>query len=572
MNRTLSVKKRIKIVLMVLVGLHVCIIARAVYVGEVHGDELRARGKRQSMRIIPLPARRGYIFDRNGVTLAMDVPFPSVFAIPSMISRPADYSKRLSAALGIPPSEIAKFLKNKKKNFVWLKRTITEYQAAAIKDLNLKGIVIVREAKRMYPNGSTCGVVVGFKGEDAGKEGVELSMNKQLQGRDGFILLEKDPLGRNIPQSISEKKPVKHGKDVYLTIMLPVQRFAEESLEETVPKFNAKGGSAVVIEVKTGRILAMASYPTYDPNKYVDYIKTPIRFRNKTIWYMFEPGSAMKPLVAAAAIDAGAVDPFKEEIYCEPSIIVGGKTIKEDHGAGLPALKSVKDIIAHSYNTGAARIALRLGGPRLFKAFMRYNFGHKFDFALAGQATGLVPDYRNVTDLTVANNAFGQGISVTQLQIAMATAAVANGGVLMQPAIVEKIVDQDGKEVYTFEPKPIRRVVSEETSKIMRYIMHMVVEEGTGESAKVEGYQIAGKTGTAQIPGPHGYKTGEYFSSFVGFAPAEDPEILVMVSFEAPRPVYYAAAVAAPAFQEVMKKSLWYLKIPPSPEKEPVGY
>lgn len=577
MNRTLTAKKRIKLLLLVLIGLHVCIVARAVYVEQAHGTELRARRIRQSKKIIPLAARRGYIYDNRGATLAMDVPYTSVFAVPSMISHARDYSRNLSRPLGMRPEEIMKLLGNRKKNFVWLRRMISEETADLIREMNLKGVVLIREAKRVYPNGTTAAALIGFKGEMAeegvaGKEGIELSFDGMLQGQNGYILLEKDRLGRNIPQSIREKKPAKHGNDVYLTIDLAVQHFAEQELEDTVRKFNARGGSAVVIEAKTGRILAMASNPSFDPNNYKAYLKTPYVLKNRVIWYMFEPGSAMKPLVVAAAIDAGVVEPFKPTVKCESVMFIGSKQIKESHWSGPARKESPKDIIVHSYNTGAARIALLLGKTRLRHAFQKYNFGRRYDLSLYGQARGLVPSEEDMRDLTVANNGFGQGISVTQLQLAMAMTAVVNGGRLMAPSIVDRIVDPQGVEVYKFEPKVIRTVVTEETSKVMRYIMNMAVEEGTGANARIPGYRVGGKTGTGQIPGPYGYKTGEYFSSFIGFAPAENPHLVVVVTIEAPRPVYYAAQVAAPAFREIMKRTLWHLDIPPSNPDGPVGF
>ncbi|HOX28716.1 MAG TPA: penicillin-binding protein 2, partial [bacterium] len=341
----------------------------------------------------------------------------------------------------------------------------------------------------------------------------------------------------------------------------------------TIEKFNAAGGSALVMEPRTGKILAMASQPTFNPNEYTKYVDERVYFRNKPIWYMYEPGSTMKPITVASAVDAGVVEPFEKSIMCEHAIQVNGWTIRDEHG-DLPGLKSPLDIIVNSFNTGAARIAMKMGSQTLQSYFARFNFGRYYDFPLNGQSRGILPDYKEAREVTIANNGFGHGISVTQLQMAMAIAAIANGGLIMKPTIVEKIVDPITQTpIQEFEPKVVRRAVKEETSRVVRYMMHMVTEQGTGEKAKIPGYRVAGKTGTAQVAGNHGYMAGQYISSFVGFAPAEDPQVLVMVTIEKPRGSYYAAEVAAPAFKEIMKKTLWHLEIPPSPpEKEPLGY
>ncbi len=572
MDRSLQIKRRIKIILSILVCMHAFIVLRAVYVEQVHGADLRRRQITQSKRIIPLQSRRGYIYDRNGNKLAMDVPFTSIFAIPSMIKEKKRYAAELSAPLGIPAEFINTELDKKKKPFVWLKRFVSEDTAQKVRDLNLKGVVLIRESKRVYPNGTMAAQVVGFMGEEKGVEGIEMTFDNKLRGRDGYILLEKDPLGRNIPQSIREKKPVQNGSDVFLTLDMTIQHFAEEELRRTVEKFNARGGAAIVLNPRTGRILAMASNPSFDPNRFRDYVSDPTVFRNRVIWYLFEPGSIMKPLVVSTALDMKVIDPFKATIYCEPVFFVAGKPIKDDHGVDIPNMKTPVYVIAHSSNTGAAKVALMIGPEGIKSVLNRFHFTSGYKLPLNGAQQALLPNLNKMSDLTVADNGFGYALSVTMLQMAMATSAIANDGVLMKPGIVDRVVDQDGTELYSFSPKPIRRSITAETAKLMRYMMHMVVEEGTGKNAQIPGYTVAGKTGTAKVVRGGRYQN-EYFASFVGYAPVEDPQLVVMVTIERPTPVYYAAAVAAPAFREIMMKSLWHLNVPPSPmDSGPVGY
>ncbi|MFA6451447.1 MAG: penicillin-binding protein 2 [bacterium] len=567
MNRSLQIKNRIKTLLIVLAAMHACIVLRAIYVEQVHGVMLRERQLTQSKRIIPLQARRGYIYDRNGKRLAMDVPYMSVFAVPSIIKNNHKYAVALSGTLHMKVEEIENILNGARKRqpYVWIKRFAPEEAAQKVNELRLNGIVAIREQKRVYPNETTAAPVIGFVGESGGIEGIEMTLDALLRGRNGYVLLEKDHLGRNIPQSIRETKPVYHGNNVYLTLDLTIQHYAEEELENTVKKFNARGGGALVLEPKTGKILAMASYPSYDPNHYKEYLKSdPTSFRNRVVWFRFEPGSIMKPLVVSTALDKGLIEPFKETIYCEPVFFVSGKPIKDDHGIGIPGFKNPVYVIAHSSNTGAAKIALMLGGKGIKSMVENFNFNKGFPLPLNGQQPSMLPDFNNIRDLTIANNGFGYGISVSMLHMAMATAAIANGGLIMKPMIVDKVVKSDGSPFHVAEPRALNRAITEESAKLLRYMMSMVVEEGTGKSAQIPGYTVAGKTGTAKIVRDGRYQNGEYFASFVGYAPVENPRLLVMVTIERPTPVYYAAAVAAPAFKEIMMKSLWRLNVPPS--------
>lgn len=555
---------RSKVLFMFILTFHICVISYAVFVQQVKGDELRNRGVRQGAEKQELNGKRGTIMDITGRKLAMDVRKFSVYAVPGDIENKNDAASKVGAILGISNRDITHKITTK-KNFVWIQRFIGEEAAAKIKKLKLHGIGLLPEMGRVYPKGESAAAIVGIKGTDSGMEGIEYSLEDWLKGEPGYVVLKKDATGRTVPFSVKKRVSPRIGSDVYLTIDMTVQYFAEAALEKTILDHNAKAGSVVVLKPKTGEILAMAGYPSFDPNRFRDYNQ--VEFRNRPIWKVFEPGSVFKPIITSMAIEAGIIDPFKETFYCEPYLVINGRRIGEHDAKGLPANKTVTEIIAKSYNTGAARIALKIGDKRLEEYLGVFNFGRKYDgLLLSGQEKGLLPQDKNWKDIKVATIGYGQGIGTTALQVAVAFSALANGGVIYDPAIVSKIVSSRDKELYKFEPRPVRRVVSKETARVMRYMMHQVVENGTGDKAKVEGYTVAGKTGTAKVPGPNGYQSGKYISSFVGFAPVEDPEVLVMVVVEYPWPNYYAGDVAAPAFSEIMRKTLWHLNVPPSPE------
>lgn len=543
---------------------HMCVICYAVFVQQVKGDELRNRGVRQGAEKQEINGKRGAIMDIQGRKLAMDIRTFSIYAVPVDIKDKSASAYKIAPVLGLSSRDTLSKISNK-KNFVWIKRFASEEEAQRIRNLKIHGVGMLPEMGRVYPKGESAAAIVGIKGTDSGMEGIEYSLEDWLKGEPGYVVLKKDATGRTVPFSVKKRVSPRIGSDAYLTIDMTIQYFAEAALKQTIVDHNAKAGSVIVMRPKTGEILAMAGYPSYDPNNFRNYDQ--LQFRNRPIWKVFEPGSVLKPIVASMAIDAGIVDPFKDTFYCEPSMVIDRRRIGEHDSKGLPAHKSVTEIIAKSYNTGSAKIALKLGDDRLAEYLDLYNFGRKYDgLLLGGQEKGLLPQDKHWKDIKVATIGYGQGIGTTALQVAVAFSALANGGVIYDPAIVDSIVSSKGKELFKFEPRPVRRAVSKETARVMRYMMHQVVENGTGDKAKVPGYTVAGKTGTAKVPGPNGYEAGKYISSFVGFAPVEDPELLVMVVVEYPWPNYYAGDVAAPAFSEIMRKSLWHLNVPPSPE------
>ncbi len=558
-------RKRIHILLCTLVGLFVVVIVHTVVVQQVSGAELRARRARQGLRRIELQGWRGRILDRTGKRVfAMNEPRISIYITPSVVTAENrdDYTKKIAAAMRIPRSSISDVLSQKPKNgVIWIKRGADLDTVNRIREINMQGIGFIKETKRVYPKGKLGAGVVGFLGSDRGMEGIEFVCEDYLKGERGYILLEKDARGRNVPFSTMEREEPRIGMDVVLTIDQVIQHHTETALENGVKSADAESGNALVIEVDTGKILAMASYPSYDPNHFSEYSQR--SFRNRPISIVNEPGSTMKPIVVASAIDAGVVDPFKDKFRCEKYFTVNGRKIHEHTTKDMPAMKSVTEIVTHSYNTGSARIAMKLGEKRLRRYLDKFNFGKKYDLELNGEERGLMPRQKHWRDVTVATVGYGYGLSATSLQMAMAYEAIANDGVLMQPGIIERVVDSKNRAVFQFEPHRIRRVLKPETAKIMRYILNKTVEEGTGVNAQISGYNVAGKTGTAKILGSSGYVEA-YRASFIGMAPAENPKVLVMVLIDRPKNQYYASEVAAPVFKEIMEKSLWVMNVPPS--------
>lgn len=568
-------RNRIHVLLYTLAGLFLVVTIHTVIVQQVSGAELRERRARQGLRQITLQGHRGRILDRTGKRVfAMNVPHISIYLTPSVVTAEnrSDYAEKIAAAMRIPASSISRLLSNEPKDgVIWIKRGADMETVNRLRETNMQGLGFVKETKRVYPKGKLGAGVVGFLGADRGMEGIEYVCEDYLKGEPGYILLEKDAKGRNVPFSTLERREPRIGMDVVLTIDQVIQHHAETALENGIKTTGAESGSALVLEVDTGRILAMASSPSYDPNNFSSYSQR--YFRNRPISLVIEHGSTMKPIVVAAAIDAGAVDPFKDKIKCEKFFTVDGRKVREHTSDGLPALKSVTEIVTHSYNTGCARIAMKLGEKRLRTYLDRFNFGKTYDIKLNGEEKGLLPRDRRWRDVTVATVGYGYGLSATSLQMAMAYNTIANDGVLIQPAIIQRISDSSQRDVYNFEPRHIRRVLKPDTAKVMRYILHKTVEEGTGLKARIHDYNVAGKTGTAKILGDNGY-VKSYHSSFIGMAPAENPKILVMVLIDKPQNDYYASEVAAPVFREIMEKALWVMNVPPSPgaKGEAVAY
>lgn len=554
-------RKRIIFIFIALVAGFVCIAGRVVYVNTAMSDKLLAYRYRQSKRLINLQARRGGIYDVNGGVLAMDVPCQSVYVVPDALEKKNIAATQLSRALHLPRKTVLALI-SRDRPFVWVKRRAEDGEINAVKRMNMKGIGFLEETRRVYPNKTLASNIIGFHGDDRGIEGIEATLEAWLRGEHGFIELEKDAIGRNVPNSVRQRIDPVNGNDVYLTINNVLQYTAERELRATVKEYNAASGAVVVIEPRTGRIAAMASYPDFDPNNFADFPKA--SYRNNAVSFVYEPGSIMKPMIAAAAMEEGVMSAHSPTLFCGSSFRIDGYNISEAHGDGYGQL-DLTGIIRKSSNVGMAQVGLKMGGARLKRYLALFGFGQKIKIGLYGSEYGLLPAEANwPRKSTQATVSYGQGVSVTPLQIAMAYAAVANDGVLMQPTLLDRIVSPDGKTLRQFRPRERRRVLSGKNAREMRDMLYVAVEDGTGKTARVPNYTVGGKTGTALVAVNGSYSARKYNASFVGMAPVDNPRFIVLVTVYDPSPYYYGGIVAAPLFQKVMQQALMLYKVPPS--------
>jgi len=511
--------------------------------------------------------RRGKVLDRNMKELAVNVEVKSVFTNPYAVKKPEELTKILSKELDIPEKKVKKSL-GSKSSFVWLKRLADPEVTSKLKDMKLEGVGFVEEPKRIYPNGHLMGQVLGFTNIDStGIEGIEYRYDGLLIGKPGKIILKRDALGRRIissPDTVEDFDERKiSGHNLVLTVDAQIQHIVERELREGIEKMNGEKGMALVMNPETGEILAMASYPFLDPNNYSDFPRA--NRRNLPIWYTYEPGSTMKVFLVSSALEEKKVSP-DTQFFCENGRRkVGARVIRDVHPYGT---LTVADIIRKSSNIGASKIGETLGKETYYKYLKKFGFGDKTGIDLPGESSGLLASPNKWGKIELATISFGQGVSVTALQLTSALSAIANGGYLMKPYIVKQIIGSDGNIIRENEPEVVNRVLSYDTSVQMTRIMERVVEEGTGKRAAIPGFKVAGKTGTAQIPDTvhGGYYHNRYIASFIGFTPSDDPKIAMVIVVEAPKKLTHGGSVAAPIFKQIAEKVLFYLGASPNGE------
>jgi cell division protein FtsI/penicillin-binding protein 2 len=490
-----------------------------------------------------------------------------VYVVPKDIDDRTLVSSRLAAITGVDRAEIEHRLTRMTSLFEVVKKKLSDDEVRSIRDLHAKGVYLLPETYRYYPGGELASQVVGFMGFDrdtvAGRYGVESYWENELRGNPGSMMQEQDAGGRWIPLTDREVRPAKNGDDLTLTIRRGIQYEVEKRLKESVEEYEADGGTVVVMEPSTGRVLAMVSYPQFDPNEYAK-VKDMSVFLNPAVSLPYEAGSVMKAFTEAIGLDAGKITP--ESTYTDTGVVnEGGFAIRnaEDKVYGV---QTMTNALEQSINTGMIHIERLVGNKKFVDYLRRFGFGQKTGIELPSELAG---DLHNLGDIRSNVNfytaSFGQGITVTPLQLASAYSALANGGVLMKPRIVEKIARSDGSEE-RIEPQEVRRVVSADTAEKIGVMLRSVVLNGHGKKAAVSGYAVGGKTGTAQIArtdGP-GYEEGKNIGSFVGYAPLDEPKFTVAVKIVNPRKAEWAESSAAPVFQKVMKFLLEYERIPPT--------
>lgn len=526
--------------------------------------EFARRAERQQQRVIELDPPRGTIYDARGRELAVSVEVESAFAVPREIVEPKTAAAALARALGADRARLERQLAADRE-FVWVARKLDPPQAKAVRDLGLAGVYFLEESKRYYPLRETAAQVLGYVGTDnQGLAGLEARFDKVVAGKPGRKTVLRDArAGLAVPPDLPSAAPLP-GRDLHLTLDAAIQAMAEEELGATVRRLRAKSGSIVLLEPHTGAVVAMASYPTFDPNRFTAFGDE--AWRNRAIADAFEPGSTFKMVTAAAALEQGLIHP-DERLDCEMGgITLAGIRIADHKPFGT---LSFREVIAKSSNVGTIKTALRVANADFYAAIRAFGFGRASGIDLPGESAGLLMPVERWPALAKAYISFGQGISVTPLQLTRAFGVVANGGRLLEPYVVRQI--GSGAEAEWPHPEPVVQgePVSPRTLATLRALLAGVtVPGGTGRGAAVEGYPVAGKTGTAQkaVPG-RGYLPDEHIASFAGFAPVERPALVGLVVLDAPRGSYHGGEAAAPVFAAVMRRALLYLNVRPERER-----
>jgi cell division protein FtsI (penicillin-binding protein 3) len=541
---------RVTLVVAFFVLTAVSLFARAVQLQVFTKDFLNQQADTRHLRTEKISAHRGSITDRNGEPLAISTPVDSVWANPKEIAAAVDRVPELARSLDLDSELLMRRItRSMDKSFLYLKRHISPDQAANVIALKLPGVNVLREYRRYYPAGEVVGHLVGFTSvDDEGQEGLELAFNHWLSGESGSKRVLKDRLGRSV-ENVESIKPPRQGKDLRSSIDLRLQYVAYRTLKAAIQQHKAESGSIVIIDVQTGEVLAMVNQPTYNPNDRAQYSAE--RYRNRAITDIFEPGSSIKPLILAAALESGR---YRASSIVDTSpgyVVVGAKKIEDPRNLGRVSLTTV---LVRSSNVGATKIAMSLDPDQLWNTLTRFGLGSLTSSGFPGESAGLLTHYNDWRQITQATLGYGYSVSVTPLQLAQAYAALGSNGEIRPVSLVRLEQPNEG-----------RSIVSPDTASAIRDMMEEVVRPGgTGSEAGVAGYRVAGKTGTSWKSAAGGYSEDKYFSIFAGLAPASDPRLAAVVVIDEPTgDLYYGGEVAAPVFADVMTESLRLLAVPP---------
>ena len=543
----------------------VLVLVRAFHLQIASGDRLREMAEGQHLRQLRVSPRRGAIYDRHGAELAVSADVDSVYANPrrlkAMEQDPRTVARRISKILDLDPEVLVKRL-SADRYFVWIERRVTPNEATQIRALDIPGLELTTEARRYYPNRHLAAHLLGFADIDGrGIEGVELAYEDRLRGSDRRVEAIRDRRGQVVFADDMEDDRSMQGQSVVLTIDKAIQHIAERELALGVRTFEARGGSVVVMDPSSGEILALANYPPFNPN---EPSKHPTAHRrNRAVVDRFEPGSTIKPFTMAAALASGAVK-SNQSINCENGVTrIAGRVL---HDAHPYEWLTPTQILAYSSNIGIAKIALDLGKKKLYRGLRRFGFGEPTGLGIPGETAGILRHYRRWYEVDAATVSFGQGMSVTNVQLATAMSAIANGGRLMQPVLVRRLSDGHGVTIEENTPRVRRQVVPRRVAKLVGQMLTGVTEPGgTAIEAAVDGYLVAGKTGTAQkadyVHG--GYAKDKWLASFIGFAPAERPAVVISVVIDEPVIAHYGGTVAGPVFRRIAEVTLRHMGVAP---------
>jgi cell division protein FtsI (penicillin-binding protein 3) len=547
------VNRRIRLLLAALVVAFGVLLLRAAWVQGVRAESLSRLARTQHREEVTIPAARGTIFDRTGVQLALGEQATTVYANPRQVANPRAAAAAAARALGIDEAALAAKLADRAHGFVYVARQADARRAKLLQRQKIPGFGFYPEERRTYPLGSVAAQVLGYVGvDDTGLAGVEFEVNRDLSGRAGEETVVTDPGGQTI--DVVSDRPAVEGRDVYLTLDQTIQANAESVLRDTVRKWGARSATAIVLDPRTGAILAMAVQPGYDANAFPQAARD--LQRNRAVTDTYEPGSTFKLITVGATLSEGLVAPTTR--FTLPySTQVADRVIHDAEPRGTVTY-SVAQILAHSSNVGAITLAKLLGKDRLASWISRFGFGRSTGIDFPGESPGIVLPKEEWSGSTIGNVPIGQGIAVTPVQMASAYAAIANRGVWSRPHLVDH-VDGGGRPSLHR-----RRLVSRPVASELMMMLKDVVAEGTGTYAAIPGYQVAGKTGTAQKPDPHGgYSLDKYVASFVGIVPASRPRLVVLVAVDEPHGAIWGGVVAAPAFEQIARFDLQYLEVPP---------
>ncbi len=532
---------------------------RLAWLQVVRHGELAQLAERQYSRTVVLHAQRGPIVDRHGAALATSTATESLFIQPRAVGDPVRVAARLAPIVGVPPAEVRQALTSSRP-FVWLRRKLPPAVAGEVRALREPGLGFLPEPLRLYPNRELAAHVLGFEGVEGGLEGIERAFDADLGGTPGKAVVGRDALGREVTAQ-HVLRPPRPGHGVMLTIDRTIQYIAERELDAAYRRTGAKAAMAVVLDPRTGDVLALAIRPTFNPNTFLE-VPSQDSWRNRAITDPFEPGSTFKVILAAAALEEGVVRP-DDRIYAENGSITLAKTTIHDWKKY--GWLTFSEVLQNSSNVGSIKVGLQLGRDRYYRYMSAFGFGAPTGVGLPGESRGQLRDPKRWSLLSLPTMSLGQEVSVTALQLVAAIGAVANGGTLMQPRLVRATFDADGREDRRFEPRAVRQVVSPETARTLSRILVRVVEAGTGHNAAIAGYEVAGKTGTAQKldPATRRYSRAPGILSFVGFAPADEPRFVMLVLLDEPKTEHWGSEAAAPIFSKIGGDVLRYLEVPP---------
>lgn len=569
MKQSGVIQRRLVVLLSIILIYFIALFIRLAYLQIFNSGTLVDRAESLWSRNLPIEGQRGIIYDRNHDAIVENEVAPSVIVIPKQVTDVDRTSEVLAEVLEVSVEEAKRHVTHSVsiERIQPEGRKLSLEQVQAIQEANLDGVYLVNDVKRSYPYGNLLAQTIGFTGIDnQGITGLEYVYNDYLMGENGVWKYFSDAKGNSLPQFSDDYAPASRGLDIELTIDLHLQEILEREFDNAVAKYDPDQMIGIIMDPNTGEILAMASRPTYDPENYQDYDQE-IFNRNLPIWSTYEPGSTFKIVTFSAALEEGVMK--LEDRFFDPGYaIVDGVRIR-DWKAGGHGDQSMLEVIMNSCNPGFIELGQRLGKEKLFEYIRAYGFNEKTGVDMLGESQGIIFNPDNIGNVELATSSFGQGNSVTPIQLVTAVSAAVNGGNLMQPYIVKRMLHPYTNEVlYEREPSIKRRVISEETSETMRYALEMVGAQGSGKGAYIDGYRVGGKTGTAQKAKDGAYISGEYILSFVGIAPMDDPQLVVYVAIDNPKnTVQYGGVVAAPIARSILAEALPYIGVEPREEQ-----